>query len=80
MWSSTKVLEDSVITSDESAQLTDTIQALLNPVETLKQEINSVKDKHVCLSGNFAYGNGKKSDVEQYIKEHGGVVDSSVKE
>lgn len=74
-----RVLEDSVITSDESAQLTDTIQALLNPVETLKQEINSVKDKHVCLSGNFAYGNGKKSDVEQYIKEHGGVVDSSVK-
>ena len=74
-----KVLEDSVITSEESAVLTQTIRALLDPVESLKQEVHCVKDKHVCLSGTFAYGSGQKADVEEYVKEHGGYIDSSVK-
>lgn len=74
-----KVLDDSMITDKESALLTETIEGLLNPVEKLKQEVNSVKDKHVCLSGTFAYGSGQKSDVEAYIRAHGGSIDSSVK-
>ena len=72
-----KVLEDSVITKEESNYITSVINSLLNPVESLKTEINSVKDKHVCLSGTFAYG--QKSDVEKVIIEKGGIIDSSLK-
>ncbi len=72
-----KVLEDSIITQEESNFITSEIDSLLNPVETLKTEINSVTNKHVCLSGNFAFG--QKSDVEKYIIEKGGIIDSSLK-
>ena len=72
-----KVLEDGVITSEESKQMTQLICDMLNPVETLKSHVNSVDGKHVCLSGNFAFG--QKSDVERYIVERGGIIDSSVK-
>jgi len=72
-----KVLEDGVITSEESKQMTQLICDMLNPVETLKSHVNSVDGKHVCLSGNFSFG--QKSDVERYIVERGGIIDSSVK-
>lgn len=72
-----KVLEDGVITSEESKQMTQLICDMLNPVETLKSHVNSVDGKHVCLSGNFAFG--QKSDIEKYIVERGGIIDSSVK-
>lgn len=72
-------LADSVVTQEESAYITETINSILNPVESLKAMVNSVDGKHVCLSGNFAYGNGHKSDVEAYITQHGGVIDASVK-
>ena len=72
-----EVLEDSIITQEESNYITSAINSLLNPVETLKVEINSVSNKHVCLSGNFAFG--QKSDVEKYIIEKGGIIDSSLK-
>ena len=71
------VLEDSIITQEESNYITSAINSLLNPVETLKVQINSVSNKHVCLSGNFAFG--QKSDVEKYIIEKGGIIDSSLK-
>ncbi len=71
------VLADSRVTKEESAYLTSIINELLNPVDTLKAQINSVDGKHICLSGNFRYG--QKSDVEKYIIEHGGLIDSSVK-
>lgn len=72
-----KVLEHSIITSEEAEYITDMINEMLNPVDCLKEEINSVDGKHVCLSGNFAYG--QKSDVEKYIISKGGIIDSSVK-
>lgn len=70
-------LSDSVITQEESKYITETIQSILNPVDSLKVQLNSVEGKSVCLSGNFAYGN--KSDVERYIIERGGTIDASVK-
>ena len=73
-----KVLEDSVITKEESEYLTSVIEDMLNPVESLKSEIYSVEGKHICLSGNFAY-EGQKPAVEKYIFERGGIVDSNVK-
>ena len=72
-----KVLEDSVITKEEASYVESVINSLLNPVESLKSEVNSVKNQHVCLSGNFAYG--QKPDVEKYIIDRGGVIDSSLK-
>lgn len=72
-----EVLSDSVVTAEESAYITETIEGILNPVESLKAQVNSADGKHVCLSGNFAYGS--KADVEAYIVQHGGMIDSSVK-
>ena len=72
-----KVLEDSVITKEESEFITAAIGEMLNPVEVLRTQVNSVEGKTVCLSGNFAYGS--KADVEAYIVNHGGTIDKSVK-
>lgn len=71
------VLEDSVITKEESEYITSVINNMINPVDALKEQINSVEGKTVCLSGNFAYG--QKGRVEKYIIEHGGLIDSSLK-
>lgn len=73
-----KVLDDSVITKEESDYLTSVIKDMLNPVESLKAEVYSIEGNHICLSGNFAY-DGQKPAVERYIIEHGGIVDSNVK-
>jgi len=72
-----QVLEDAIITPEESAYITSVINDMLNPVQSLSAQVNSVDGKHICLSGNFAYGS--KSAVEQYIVAHGGTMDSSVK-
>lgn len=72
-----EVLADSRVTEEESAYMTSVINELLNPVDTLKIWINSIRGKRICLSGNFRYG--QKSDVEKYIIEHGGSIDSTVK-
>ena len=72
-----RVLADGVITSEESQEMTALICDMLNPVETLKSQVYSVEGKHVCLSGNFAFG--QKSDVEEYIVAHGGSIDGGVK-
>jgi DNA polymerase-3 subunit epsilon len=72
-----KVLADSIITKEESTYITSVIDDMLNPVDSLKSQVYSVNNKHVCLSGNFSYG--QKSDVEKYIAERGGIIDSSVK-
>ena len=53
------------------------INDMLNPVDALNEQINSVFGKKVCLSGDFSYG--PKSAVEEYIKNHGGEIDSSLK-
>lgn len=71
------ILADSQVTQEESAYLSMIIGELLDPVDTLKAQVNVIGGKHLCLSGNFAHG--QKSDVEKYITEHGGLIDSSVK-
>ncbi len=72
-----KALADSVLTKEESDEIVITIHEMLNPVESLRTQINSIAGKTVCLSGNFSYGS--KADVEEYIITRGGVVDKSVK-
>lgn len=72
-----KVLEDSIITKEETEYMANMINEMLNPVDCLKEEINTVNGKHVCLSGNFAYG--QKVDVERYIAAKGGIIDNTVK-
>ncbi len=72
-----KVLEDSIITNEESKYLTSVISDMLNPVESLKSEIHSIEGENVCLSGVFEYGT--KTDVQTYITERGGIIDSSIK-
>lgn len=70
------VLEDGVLTKDEALFLKKEINELLDPLDSLKKEFSSLKGKHICLSGNFAFGN--KSDVEKYIIDKGGVIDPTV--
>lgn len=72
-----EVLLDGIVTQQESDYITDVIEELLNPVENLKEQVNSVDNKNICLSGNFAYG--QKSAVEKYIVGKGGIIDSTVK-
>lgn len=72
-----EALSDGVITAEESIYITSVIEQLLNPVETLKTQVNSVNGKSVCLSGVFSYGS--KADVEKYIIDNGGSIDKSVK-
>lgn len=72
-----QVLEDSVITKEESSYITSVIADMLNPVQALSSQVYSVEGKHICLSGNFAFGS--KADVEKYIVSHGGTMDSGVK-
>lgn len=71
-----KSLSDGILTNIELNEINDLINSLLNPVEKMKKEINSVEGKVVCLSGNFAYG--QKNDVENYIVKRGGVVVSGM--
>lgn len=71
------VLEDDIITKEESDSVIDIIKSLLEPVQELREQINSVNGKHVCLSGTFSHG--QKSDVEKVIIQDGGFIDSSLK-
>lgn len=71
------VLADSKVSKEESDYLSMIIDDLLDPIDTLKTQLNSVNGKHICLSGNFAYG--QKPDVEKYLFERGGLIDSRVK-
>ena len=61
----------------ESDYITETIKDLLNPVDSLKEQLYSIDDKHVCLSGNFSHG--QKTVVEKYIIDKGGIIDLTVK-
>lgn len=71
------VLEDNVITKEESDSMVCAIKSLLEPVQELREQMNSVKGKHVCLSGIFSHG--QKSDVEKFIIQDGGFIDSAIK-
>ena len=72
-----KVLEDGVVTKEESDYLIKEIAAILNPVEQLKSSVDSIEGKTVCLSGNFKYG--PKSAVAEYVRNKGGIIEEAVK-
>lgn len=71
------ILEDDIITEQESKNLIEIINSILTPVESFKTQLSCVCGKHVCLSGNFAHG--KKSEVEKIITQNGGYIDSTLK-
>ncbi|HIT92497.1 MAG TPA: hypothetical protein IAD11_06190 [Candidatus Stercorousia faecigallinarum] len=71
------VLEDGIITEKESNSLIEIINSILSPVDSLKEQISCVQNKHVCLSGNFSHG--QKGDVEKLITDKGGIIDSGLK-
>jgi hypothetical protein len=70
-------LADGVLTPAEALSIKNEINNLLDPVESLRKDVMSLKGKRICLSGNFAFG--QKSAVEQYIIEQGGIIETSVK-
>lgn len=70
------VLSDNIITKDESDLLIKNIAEIMNPIKETETSIFSIKDKTICLSGNFDFG--QKSKVENFISKHGGKVVPSV--
>ena len=71
-----EVLSDGIITEDESKYVYNVIASILNPIEEIKAQVNTITDKNICLTGTFRFG--QKSDVEKYIVTHGGKINSSV--
>ena len=73
------VLEDGNITSEELDDLKSIFSEILDPVKchSCHDDIASLLNKHVCLTGEFAYG--AKSEVEKLISDAGGIVDKNVK-
>lgn len=71
------VLEDNIITEKESQSLITIINSILAPIDSLKEQLNSVANKHICLSGNFSCG--RKVEVEEIIIQKKGIIDSELK-
>lgn len=70
-------LEDNIITKEESENIIKIINKVLQPIKTLQNQLLSFKNKHICLTGNFLFG--QKSDVEKIILQNGGYIDNTVK-
>lgn len=73
------VLEDGVITEEELNDLKSIFSEIVDPVKckSCHNEIKTLIDKHVCLTGEFEYGS--KKAVEELILKLGGIIDKSVK-
>ncbi|MGN0831120.1 MAG: exonuclease domain-containing protein [Candidatus Ornithospirochaeta sp.] len=75
------ILDDGIVTEQESERLKAEISSILDPVASSSQiEKPSAEDltgKIICLSGNFDYGS--KSEVEEYLVSKGAIIESSVK-
>lgn len=74
-----RVLDDGVIEQDELDSLLVIFKQFTTPVneENDKICIETLKEKHCCLTGGFSYGDRK--DVEKLIRECGGICDNTVK-
>lgn len=70
-------LKDNIITKEESENIIKIINKVLQPIKTLQNQLLSFKNKHICLTGNFSFG--QKSDVEKIILEKGSYIDKIVK-
>ncbi len=74
------VLEDGIITEEELSDLNNIFSEIIDPVKCKSCKCNEIKtlmDKHICLTGEFDYGS--KGSVEELIKAAGGIIDKSVK-
>lgn len=73
------VLEDGVITQKELSDLKTIFKEIIDPVKAqgCHDQIKTLKGKHVCLTGEFAYGS--KNEIEKLIEDAGGINDKNVK-
>lgn len=68
------ILFDGKVEDEEIFDLLNEIESLLEPIEKLKREFNSLDGKKVYLSGNFE----QKNAVKKYILEKGGLITSTI--
>ena len=73
------ILEDGKTTQKELDDLKIVFSEIIDPVKCYRshESINSLQDKHVCLTGEFVFG--AKAIVENLIIDAGGVIDKTVK-
>lgn len=73
------ILEDGVITDEELLELKCVLTEVVDPVKCSCEHcgIDTLTDKHVCITGDFDYGSRK--DVETLIESVGGIIDKSTK-
>ena len=74
-----KVLEDGIVSPDELKTLQVLFSDYVDPVKSMSchDEITSIREKHVCVTGDFDYGS--RADVQALIEQAGGIIDKSVK-
>ena len=74
-----KVLADWSVTAEELEELQILFEDFVDPVKTMSVSSfsGSIKDKHICVTGDFDYGSRDK--VFCLIEAAGGVIDKSVK-
>lgn len=73
------VLEDGQIDSSEIHTLQSVFLEIIDPVkcQSCCEEITSIYEKHVCLTGDFDFGS--KEAVSKIIEKAGGIIDKTVK-
>lgn len=72
------VLEDGRVTSSELEYLQNVFSEYTNPVKSVSStDVESIIDKHVCLTGEFV--SGSRSEIIKLIESKGGYIDSTVK-
>jgi len=71
-----KVLEDGIVTKEESEYFSSIIHDMLDPISAIKSDLYSIEGKSFCLTGDFDFGS--KSEVEAFIVERGGSIAKGV--
>ena len=71
-----KVLEDGIVTTDESNELVELFNHFINPIEKKSNFCSELSGKKICLTGNFV--NGTKDDIGELVVKHGGEISSGV--
>lgn len=73
-----EVLEDGIITNDESKELLQLFQKAEDPLSctTTGNSAIDVRDKNICLSGEFTFGS--KEDVAGFLEEKGAQIQKSI--
>ena len=74
-----QVLEDEKATEEELAELQILFSDFVDPVNNQADhnEIQSILEKHICITGDFAYGT--REIVIDTIEQAGGIIDRGVK-